>query len=978
MLDGSQYDVVTARVTRLLRVSTLQDFQRCIRKVVVELEPKRRLASAVIVPTRSASEQVRSMLVARDLAECVPAIVSRTDWYEWLRLRLPTPPNVLTLVQREVIVARAARDAIEAGVPPPFELKPGLIGELLSFYDELHRYQRSTDIFERLIVKDLEETAQADRGAKRLLKQSLFLVEAFRAYERRRATLSSVDEHTLRNLLLESELREMVSELVVTIPDQVAHPHGLYPVDFDLLSRMPRLDCITIVATDAILDSGYRERLDDLLPGLAEESFVGSSDRPTIVVPDSTEDDLYFRWRDREEELRAVGRQLARRRQDDDLLPSSAAIVVQRPLPYLYLAPSVFDGFDVPASVGDGLPLATEPYVALVDLIFGLVGSNFCRRALIALLNSPHCAFFDRRNVSLQRHSIQALDKGLRDSHYFGGKDELARRLSTWTDTGHATLDALPALHCALAVSDELQEMCLENSVAEHLSILRRFLKGHSSVVSDTTENRREVTARSLVENGLKGLQEAFQGETEKAHVTHTRAIVCRWIENQTGICKKVNNGVHLLDSQAAIYGVFEDVFVAGLVDSDWPEKSKPNIFYPSGMLVGLGWPRARDRMLSARAAFYDLLSLPRKRVWLSTFSLEEDDVVNESTFLEDLDDVDMNRQVISRAALTWGNNETDQTKTGGSQVAFDVNVKDLWKFLRVERAGYRNHPRFKGRVGSRPEKSYAVSELEQYLACPFKYFSRYTLDLEDSDEREDSLFLSPKQRGLLLHDVFEMFFRDWQSEVTLSNLDRAIDRFSTVAEKAISQLEPSDRAVVRVWLLGSAVSPGLAERVFVAEIENELEVIERLTEYKIRSALECWNGEERRMVKLRGVVDRVDLHADNTFRVIDYKSGQSPQKSTALQLAVYTSCIEKQFQAERGSDWQAAEPIYIAFGDPKTVVPIPKKSLRKTIETREKQVMKISQAIEDGDYPVRPVSTFNCKFCGYSTICRKDYDEQV
>ena len=114
--------MVTPRVVRLFRVSTLREFQRCIQEVVVGLDPRSKKAAAVIVPTRSASEQVRSMLATRDMAECVPAIVSRTSWYEWLRLRLPSQPNVLTPIQRQVIVARAASDAVAAGFPPPFEL----------------------------------------------------------------------------------------------------------------------------------------------------------------------------------------------------------------------------------------------------------------------------------------------------------------------------------------------------------------------------------------------------------------------------------------------------------------------------------------------------------------------------------------------------------------------------------------------------------------------------------------------------------------------------------------------------------------------------------------------------------------------------------------------------------------------------------------------------------------------------------------
>ena len=103
--------MVTPRVVRLFRVSTLREFQRCIQEVVVGLDPRSKKAAAVIVPTRSASEQVRSMLAKRDVAECVPAIVSRASWYEWLRLRLPSQPNVLTPIQPQVLAAPAARAA---------------------------------------------------------------------------------------------------------------------------------------------------------------------------------------------------------------------------------------------------------------------------------------------------------------------------------------------------------------------------------------------------------------------------------------------------------------------------------------------------------------------------------------------------------------------------------------------------------------------------------------------------------------------------------------------------------------------------------------------------------------------------------------------------------------------------------------------------------------------------------------------------
>ena len=137
------------------------------------------------------------------------------------------------------------------------------------------------------MLEELEPSADLDRGARRLLRQTGFLVAAFRAYDRRLDAFSGLDEHGLRERLLAANASKPVSEIVVTVPDQVAHPAGLYPADFDLLARLPRLARVTLVATDAVLDSGYRERLDDLLPGLVESRVESDAGRQVaIVVPD--------------------------------------------------------------------------------------------------------------------------------------------------------------------------------------------------------------------------------------------------------------------------------------------------------------------------------------------------------------------------------------------------------------------------------------------------------------------------------------------------------------------------------------------------------------------------------------------------------------------------------------------------------------------------------------------------------------------
>ena len=64
-----------------------------------------------------------------------------------------------------------------------------------------------------------------------------------------------------------------------------------------------------------------------------------------------------------------------------------------RPLPYLYLAREVFAGAGLPFEALDTLPLAAEPYAAAVDVVLECAAANFTRRAMMALLRSPHFRF---------------------------------------------------------------------------------------------------------------------------------------------------------------------------------------------------------------------------------------------------------------------------------------------------------------------------------------------------------------------------------------------------------------------------------------------------------------------------------------------------------------------------------------------------------------------------------------------------------
>ena len=135
------------------------------------------------------------------------------------------------------------------------------------------------------------------------------------------------------------------------------------------------------MATNAVLGAGLLERLRRWLPEHDEVAAVpfDTPAAPRLIAPAQGEA-VFWRARDREEELAAIVRHVKRaHRQQPDVPLSRTAVVFKRPLPYVYLARQIFSSAGVPQQTFDALPLAAEPYAAALDLVFDAVDSSFAR-----------------------------------------------------------------------------------------------------------------------------------------------------------------------------------------------------------------------------------------------------------------------------------------------------------------------------------------------------------------------------------------------------------------------------------------------------------------------------------------------------------------------------------------------------------------------------------------------------------------------
>jgi RecB family exonuclease len=986
--------VITPRTTRLVRVAELQTFRRAIAARVDG-------PCVVVVPTRSA---------ARLLLRTVDAdIVTREELYDRLHARLASPPRRLTAFERDVMAQAAARAAAADAAELSFQLRPGLVAEMLRFYDQLRRQSQQVRRFEALIDEALGSD-DVDRAARRMRIQTRFLAGAFHDYERRVRESDGCDEHVLRERLIAEPALDPVRHVIVTIPDWIADAEGLYQADFDLLTRIPGLASLDIVSTERVLASGFHERLHTWWPGLEETDFAGLKPRATdltpratddvaqsagadvaqavgdvaqgfspakpvlVVPPNAPPDEPWWTLRDREEELVAIARQLKADRRIGDAVPlDRTAIVYKNPLPYLYAAVEIFRAAGIPYQMSDALPLAAEPTSAALDLILDAVASRFSRATLIALLRSPHFVF-RADGLEIARESVSALDRALSGARYLG---ELERLEALAADWGHGA--SRPAMDAALAAARALAPLTDTRPASAQIECLLAFWSAYARPIDDADPFApRERRARSAIVDMLPSLAAVHAAHDDPAWTIDDVGIaVRRWLEDQTFVPDPDDSrGVHLLDDQAVRYADFDDVAIVGVVDQDWPERPRRNIFYPPALLKALGWPSERDRRAAGDARFLDLLTSASRRTLVSTFTLDEDAIVSRSMQLDEIPRARLS--TVAREPFEDARIFADEALSL-APIALDPFQGEAraWAEMRAARSPA-DAPEYHGTVRDVAPRAWSVSAIETYLDCPFKFFAQHVLKLEE--EPEDEEVMDPRRQGQFVHDVFERFFDAWQQAghraVTPQNLDAARDLFTAVVDRALERLPVAEAGLERTRLLGSPAAAGLGEAVLRMEAERPIAVVERLLEEKLTGDFTFATAGGPRTIALRGKADRLDLLEDGTFRLIDYKLGWPPQRGRALQLPIYSLCAEQKLAGHKGKNWQLGEAAYLAFKGPKRVVPLfaTAADRAKVLADAQQRLADTVDAIERGEFPPTPDDVWKCEMCSFASVCRKDY----
>jgi ATP-dependent helicase/nuclease subunit B len=301
------------------------------------------------------------------------------------------------------------------------------------------------------------------------------------------------------------------------------------------------------------------------------------------------------------------------------------------------------------------------------------------------------------------------------------------------------------------------------------------------------------------------------------------------------------------------------------------------------------------------------------------------------------------------------------------------------------------------------PEKVFSPTALEDYIACPFRFFLRHVLHLETLEEPTEEIEVT--RRGQAFHRALSRLHLQLKADGIMqptAAVDEAVARQLEAAVEEYVARAPS-QASKMLWRLEGARLMRVGARypghwqkfldawkpVAVRPQPFWFEVdfgLSRPGETGFPALVVRSDGIE---VRISGRIDRVDvveLEQGVGFWIIDYKTGKSGyytgkdlSEFRRLQLTLYALAVEQVLLAD-----QQARPLGLAYwmvteNGPKVALP-GKGPLTWFHETQRWQavreqlqgwVTKLAAHIRQGVFALKPRSEHCTQTCDFSQVCR-------
>ena len=624
---------------------------------------------------------------------------------------------------------------------------------------------------------------------------------------------------------------------------------------------------------------------------------------------------------DRQEEMRAVLRDIKKLLRGQTVKADEVAVVVRRMEDYSGLR-ALCDEYGIPAQLRGSATLAANPVFRCIVTLLSSVSLHGREQAE---------AWSDLLAQPLQRIALglpTQIATEIANAHYYTDcKTFVTEALQK---TGCTPLQDLWQTFTELKPEATVEEYC--EKILGILSVAELKVKAgqlYKEGQITLTGFKNIACAHDALTLLLQSLPQDYLaggcGNKKLSCALFTEALTEKAEGISLNLQPENQEGIAVLSAVNLEEATFRQVYVLGLREHEFPLFKHENWLYSDReradlTALGIGLPSSADGYREDIRFFANACAAASERLVLTFFT---DDEQGASPYIAEVQSLftDLKIQVkktereiadsLSTRELELALAREGQadflrqlaegiTEAGGSdqkrltnETGWNGNLGDPELLRQVER-----------QIGDR----FSASKLETYRGCPFRFLVSYVWQQQPAEEMEEDM--DPARRGSLLHKVLEKFISNHlgeplqtsRQEELQAELDRLFsETWHEFAEQG--QLYAGDfwqhdkeqqRLLLQQWLHKEIA---YSEAGSLRPVYTEMEFGRGSTNLM---PLEI-NG---RRIFLNGKIDRID-RAGNSFYITDYKSSQAPKKAdfldTNLQLPLYILAADRLVAAKEG-----------------------------------------------------------------------------
>ena len=560
--------------------------------------------------------------------------------------------------------------------------------------------------------------------------------------------------------------------------------------------------------------------------------------------------------------------------------------------------------------------------------------------------------------------------------------------------------------------------------------LLERYLGGRSRLAESlgtgpSGDTEREVEAWDAIHGFLQSLIQLDElGETGPASFL---AAVERGLDRPAGRIRRFGQGVFLGPLSVASGMDWDLVFVVGATERALPAVQREDPLLPEALRDELGIDGAADRARRRRSEYLAALwsakdrhlSYPRADVRGQRARLPSRWLLESASCLRgtrvygsQIDTLDAGGWFRRTPSFEWA---ILNSRLPGAPQEYDLrsvrcaaaphrhylaageaSLRRGFDLQRARRSS--SFGEWDGHiVGGAPNYApgpHSPTALQDWAVCPYRYFLGRVLRVAEREEAKDELTISALDRGALIHDILDAFFR------TVASSEMACDEWSDKHRDSLAAIANDKMdSVERRGLTGRDLLWKRERQLILNDLQKLLEqdnkrrVDHRLVQIESEFAFGLAGTSpvsfalsDGRKIQLRGKIDRIDKSEDGTrLDVIDYKTGrvnprqkdldQDPvMRGERLQLPVYALAAKEHLTESSLTEVRAVYWFITERGEFRQS----KIAWDETATQRFGTVLGcVIDGVGQGLFPANPGDDGyrgpgNCEHCAYDSVCSR------